>query len=160
MASASPENFPPQDPRDLVYNAYKHLLVSILRALNIRINEQQTIFDEISIVVDNLEQQGYVNRDMVEHPLFDVDVNQFNDDNEVGKIRALDLAMDNIRAKNGDNRQTLDDKLKRGLELAHCFLQCAVRLNNDGDGHVDDYRNHNDWAYTIKYAIESVVNRQ
>jgi hypothetical protein len=105
-----------------------------------------------------LNNRDYVNQEMVDHPLFDIDVTRFNDQN--AKIQALDNAMIDVYAKDDDNQPTLIDKLRRGLELAHCFLQCAVRMNVEGGGNENDYRIHNDWAYTIKYAIESVVNRR
>jgi hypothetical protein len=56
MAAASPENFPQPELEDLAYDGYSELLLAILRALGIGIDEHQTIFDEMAVVIEFLEQ--------------------------------------------------------------------------------------------------------
>jgi len=164
MAAASPEyQLPAQELNAPMHDAYRQLLETILDALNngndqhLNIDDQPTIYNQMVVVLAYLTRLGYFNQEMVNHPLFDIDVTQYEAEAEADKIQALDNATEDVYAKDSDDEQTLNDKLRRGLELAHCFLQCAIRLNVDGGGY-NDYKNHNDWAYTITYAIESVAN--
>jgi hypothetical protein len=155
-ACGSPPHYTFTNPPDKVEKAYNELICMIIDMFHLNLDETQHISKKLSIITTTLSDKGYENLEMISHPLFNIDVSQYAED-EKQKIIDLDNAVGNIKADANDDEETRLAKKNQCLELTHCMLQTANIAGMNKGCYPEMYENHYDWSYTIAEALSSHI---